>query len=74
VREVFTFLAEETQLSEGTKYTRRKHLEDICRTVLPTTGKILGDCPVEKFAQKHVQHVLDVKRAKPEASNGRERR
>jgi len=42
--------------------------------VLPTTGKILGDCPVEKFAQKHVQHVLDVKRAKPEASNGRERR
>lgn len=66
----FEFLSEETQLSAGTKYTRRKHLEDICREPLKS-GRILADIPLDKFGSEHVQLVMDKKRAKPEASNGR---
>ncbi len=66
----FAFLSKETQLSEGTKYTRRKHLEDVCREQVKS-GRPLGDCPVNRFGPEHVQLVLDSKRAKPEASNGR---
>jgi integrase len=66
----FGFLSEETQLTEGTKYTRRKHLEDICREPLKS-GRILGDIPLRLFEQDHVMLVMDRKRAKPEASNGR---
>jgi hypothetical protein len=68
----FEFLTQETQLTAGTKYTRRKHLEDVCREPLKTgSDRVMGDCPLDKFSSAHVQVILDRKRAHPEASNGR---
>ena len=52
-------------------HAARKHLEDICREKLPS-GRVLGDCPLDKFGREHVQLVLDRRRAKPEALKGHE--
>ena len=66
------YLAEDKQLSEGTKYTRRKHLEDICREPpSPGSAKVLGDIPLGRFDSSHILAIMDRKRAQPEASNGR---
>jgi integrase len=64
------FLTKDTTLSERTKYTRRRHLEEVCREV-STSGAPAGDLPVDKMAPKHVQQLLDRKRDTPEASNDR---
>jgi hypothetical protein len=37
-------------------HAARKHLEDICREKLPS-GRVLGDCPLDKFGREHVQLV-----------------
>jgi hypothetical protein len=45
----YAYLAEEKQLTEGTKYTRRKHLEDVCREPpSPGSAKVFGDIPVDQ--------------------------
>lgn len=64
------FLAKDTTLSERTKYTRRRHLEEVCREV-SASNVPAGDVPVDKMAPKHVQQLLDRKRDTPEASNDR---
>jgi hypothetical protein len=64
------FLTKDTTLSERTKYTRRRHLEEVCREV-STSGVDAGDMSVDKMAPKHVQQLLDRKRETPEASNDR---
>lgn len=68
----YAYLAEERQLTSGTKYTRRKHLEDIClEPPSPGSPLVLGDIPLRLFSSAHVYAIMDRKRAKPEASNGR---
>ncbi len=64
------FLTKDTTLSERTKYTRRRHLEEVCREV-STSGVHAGEMAVDKMAPKHVQQLLDRKRETPEASNDR---
>jgi integrase len=68
----FAFLQKDPQIAPRTKYTRRRHLEEVCRE--PTkigASYVMGDVPANRFGVAHVQAVLDRKIATPEAMNDR---
>jgi integrase len=67
------FLTKDTMLSERTKYIRRRHLEEVCRTIVksPSGPRPAADMPVKIIGRAQIQGLLDRKRDKPEASNDR---
>lgn len=67
------YLTKDTTLSERTKYTRRRHLDEVCQTIVksPSGPKPAADMPVKAIGPAQVQGLLDRKRATPEASNDR---
>jgi integrase len=64
------FLMKDPVLSAGTKLTRRRHLEEVCRET-SSSGIPASDFPLEHFTGHSVQVLLDRKRATPGASNNR---
>jgi site-specific recombinase XerD len=67
------YLTKYTTLSERTKYTRRRHLVEVCREMVksPAGLRPAADIPVKFFGRANVAQLLDRKRATPEASNDR---
>jgi integrase len=66
----FAFLARDTRLSARTKYTRRLHLENVCKEpTKPGAPYLMGDVSLQKFGRVHVIAVRDRKIATPEAAN-----
>src|SRR5271165_4409655 len=66
------FLARDPRVSKRTKYTRRQHLEHVCREpTKPGAPYVMGDVPMKKFGPTHVIAVRDRKLNTPEAANNR---
>lgn len=67
------FIAPIKTLSAKTKYARRRHLELACKVVIKTKGgnDEFGDFPVSAVRPKHIQVLLDEKRATPDEANVR---
>ncbi len=68
----FAYLVKDPRVSKRTKYTRRQHLEHVCREpTKPGAPYVMGDVPTRKFGPTHVIAVRDRKLSTPEAANNR---
>jgi len=66
----FAYLCNDPELTERTKYLRRRHLEWVCQQpTKPDAPYLMGDVPISKFGPSHIFALRDRKIKTPEAAN-----